>query len=173
MPSELLIKNNARTTLLAGITSVATTLSAQSGHGTRFDAPTGVQYCRGTIYNAAGLYEIVGFTRSGDVFTITRALEGTTALAWNAGDGFEQRLTAPEILKFSQLDRDETVTGLKAFTAACTHAGLETFSQGTGSNYLQNISFIATVASKALTFTLLTKNGSAPSATNQDRKSVV
>lgn len=161
MPSEFLVKNNARTTLLAGITNVATSLSAQAGHGARFDNPTGVQYCRGTIYNAAGLYEVVGFTRSGDVFTITRALEGTTALAWNALDGFEQRLTAPETLKFSQLDRTETYTAPKTFTEVAD------FLKGLGSNHTANLGIEGTVAANALTLAITTQAGATPTATDK------
>ena len=161
MPSEFLIKNNARTTLLAGITSVATSLSVQAGHGARFDAPTGIQYCRGTLYNTAGLYEIVSFTRSGDVFTIVRALEGTTALAWNANDGFEQRLTSLETLKFSQLDRTETYTAPKTFSEVVD------FTKGLGSNHTANLGVDGTVAANALTLAVTTQAGATPTATDK------
>ncbi|MBI5369824.1 right-handed parallel beta-helix repeat-containing protein [Candidatus Uhrbacteria bacterium] len=85
-------KNNAKSTLASGITSGATSLSVQTGDGAKFpSAPFQV-----TLYSsdpASG--EIVKVTTvSTDTFTITRAQEGTTAQAWNAGDKVELLVTA-------------------------------------------------------------------------------
>ena len=117
MAQEILVKNNAVSTLLAGITNSALSVSCQAGHGARFDSPGAGQIAKLTLYNSAGLREIVHVTaRSGDTFTIVRAQEGTTALAWNAGDGMEQTATAAFLNGLSQLDRTETITAVKTFS---------------------------------------------------------
>lgn len=116
MAQEILIKNNAVSTLLAGITSGALSLSVQAGHGARFDSPGSGQIAKLTLSNSAGLREIVHVTaRSGDTLTIVRAQEGTTARAWNAGDAVEQTATAAFLNGLSQLDRTETVPAQKTF----------------------------------------------------------
>lgn len=85
-------KNNAKSTLAAGITNVATSLSVQTGDGAKFPAAP----FHATLYAsdpAAG--EIVKVTaKTTDTFTITRAQEGTTAQAFNAGDKVELLVTA-------------------------------------------------------------------------------
>ena len=117
MAQEILTKNNAVSTLLAGITSGALSVSCQAGHGARFDSPGAGQIAKLTLYNSAGLREIVHVTaRSGDTLTIVRAQEGTTARAWNAIDGMEQTATAAFLNGLSQLDRTETITAVKTFS---------------------------------------------------------
>ena len=131
MAQEILTKNNAVSTLLAGITSGALSVSCQAGHGARFDSPGAGQIAKLTLYNSAGLREIVHVTaRSGDTLTIVRAQEGTTALAWNAGDGMEQTATAAFLNGLSQLDRTETYTAPKTFAAPTTNSAIVKFSKG-------------------------------------------
>lgn len=72
----------------------------------------------------------------------------------------------------------ETVSGIKTFTGANTHSGAEThsgsetftpiqfFTAGIGPNYLQNISILPSVSSKALTVALKTKAGADASSTD-------
>lgn len=94
--------NNAASTLATGISAGATSLTVQSGAGALFPAlGTGEQfYC--TLANVSGFLEIVLVTaRSSDTFTIVRAQEGTTALAWNAGDKVELRATAASLNLFA------------------------------------------------------------------------
>lgn len=93
----ILYKNNAASTLASSITNVATSLTVATGHGTRFPAITGSDYFYVTIISASDptVFEIVKCTgRSGDVLTIVRAQESTTAAAWSANDRVEQRITA-------------------------------------------------------------------------------
>lgn len=147
MATNILTKNNARSTLLAGITAGQTNLSVQSGHGTRFSAPVTGEIVKLTLYDTAGNIEIChGITRSGDGWsTIVRAQEGTAARAWNAGDGISENATAGFLGGLSQLDREETATAKKTFGAPTS------FTLGLGPSYINNIGYTASVASKALT----------------------
>lgn len=93
-----LFANNAASVLASGITNVATSLTVTIGHGARFPSPSGGDYFLATLcqQGSAGEinFEIVKVTaRSTDTFTVVRAQEGTTGLAYNAGDKFELRLT--------------------------------------------------------------------------------
>jgi hypothetical protein len=92
-------KNYAAGSLAAGITSVGTQLTLQSGQGAKFpqDGPF-----RAVLYGASYASpeedadrEIVEAEHSsGDAFTITRAMESTTAGAWGAGAHIAHVLTA-------------------------------------------------------------------------------
>ena len=96
---SVLFTNNATTTLASSITNVATSLTVASGKGALFPTITGTDYTMCTLQNTAGTTtEIVKVTAlSGDVFTIVRAQEGTTASAFASGDKFELRVTAGEM----------------------------------------------------------------------------
>lgn len=90
-------RNNAYSTLAGSITDVATTLSVAAGHGDRFPVIAGADHTYCTLENAAGTREIIKITAraaAADAMTIVRAQEGTTAVAWNAGDTLELRFTA-------------------------------------------------------------------------------
>jgi hypothetical protein len=91
-----LFTNNAATGLVYPITSSATTLYVNGGSGSLFPSPTGGNYFMITLINAlTGNMEIVQCTaRSGDVFTIVRAQEGTTAQSFAIGDSVQLRITA-------------------------------------------------------------------------------
>lgn len=94
-----LFANNAETTLAAGITSSATSLTVATGTGGVFPTITGGDYFLVTLFNvAAGVesgWEIVKVTaRAGDVFTIVRAQEGTTGAAFSTGAYVSLRVTA-------------------------------------------------------------------------------
>lgn len=97
MPAQL-FANNAASLLASSLTSIATSLSVTAGHGARFPTITGSDYFLATLCQMSGVdeanFEIVKVTaRATDTFTIVRAQEGTTALAYNAGDKVELRLT--------------------------------------------------------------------------------
>lgn len=87
--------NFARSQLAAGLAAGDLTLSVVTTHGARFPTLTGAQYFYVVLENAALDREIVKVTaRSGDLFTIVRAQDNTTALAWNAGDVVSLRMVA-------------------------------------------------------------------------------
>lgn len=98
MALTLLAANNAQTVLAAGISSTATSLTVNAGTGTLFPSPVaGTSFFKLTIIDAAtgSLTEIVHVTaRDGDVFTIQREQEGTTARAWSANDIAANMMTA-------------------------------------------------------------------------------
>lgn len=91
-----LYTNNATSTLAEGISDSATSLTLATGGGALFAAPADGDWQMLTLANADGtLVEIVKATaRSGDVLTVERAQEGTTALAWATDDKVQARLTA-------------------------------------------------------------------------------
>src|SRR3569833_2299431 len=94
----LKIANNAASTLAGGISDSDTFLSVQVGDGGKFPGLSAGDWFPATIVNASGGYEIVRVTaRTGDVLTIERAQEGTTARSFSAGDSVGLRLTAAAI----------------------------------------------------------------------------
>lgn len=90
--------NNAVSTLAAAILVGDTSLTLATGDGARFPALAGGDYFLLTL-EAGPLVtdarEIVRVTaRAGDVLTVTRAQEGTTAQGWASGTVAELRMTA-------------------------------------------------------------------------------
>lgn len=86
--------NFATSTLASGILAGATSLSVFAGDGAKFPVLGAGDYFYAVLENLAGAREIIKVTaRTGDSFdTIVRAQDGTSALAWNAGDKVELRL---------------------------------------------------------------------------------
>jgi hypothetical protein len=120
--STLVFANNASATLAGAITNTSTTINLQAGEGALFPTLTAGQYFVGTLVDAATglLNEIVWCTaRSGDVLTVARAQEGTTGLAWNAGDFFSNLWTAgqaAEMLQQNQVPSSITYFGVDTGT---------------------------------------------------------
>ena len=102
--SSLRLSNNALSTLAAGITNSATSLTLATGDGAKFPALSAGQWFMATLVKSTGTFEIVKVTaRSSDVLTVTRAQEGTTAVVFSTGDRIEHRLTAGTFT--SEMDR--------------------------------------------------------------------
>ncbi len=98
--AQLLFSNNAQTTLAGPISSTALSVAVASGSGVEFPSPGANQYFVLSLTDAATQTEkeIVWVTaKSGDVFTIVRAQENTTAQAWNAGDLAWNGITAGQM----------------------------------------------------------------------------
>lgn len=109
--------NAATATLASSITSSSTTLSVAAGLGALFPSMAAGEFFAGVLVDSSNNVEIVRVTaRTGDVMTVTRAQEGTTARAYSAGSRFEVRLTSAGLSNFLQLDGAQTVTGQKTFT---------------------------------------------------------
>jgi len=90
--------NFARAKLTVGIGTGTTSFTITGGSGVLFPALTAGQYFYATLENAALAHEIVKVTaRATDTLTVVRAQDGTTALAWNAGDTIALRFTAAAI----------------------------------------------------------------------------
>jgi hypothetical protein len=101
----ILFSNNASTTISGSITALDTTVQLASGSGVIFPHPTGGDYFVCTFYDQATktINEIVHVTNvTGDVATIVRAQEATTAKAWNTGDIFANLITAGTLEAFVQ-----------------------------------------------------------------------
>lgn len=78
--------NNASSLLAATINAAATTVQVGAGEGALFPSPTGSEYFLVALVNAAGDLEIVKCTsRTGDLLTVVRAQEGTSAATWTNG----------------------------------------------------------------------------------------
>lgn len=90
------LKNNARSRLAASISAITVTIFVQTGHGSRF--PTLIaedDWFPLALENEAGQIEYLRCTaRLGDALTVERGAEGSTPLAFNAGDLVQLRLTA-------------------------------------------------------------------------------
>jgi hypothetical protein len=98
-----LFANNAAGTLAAPITNSSATLTLNVGQAVLFPNPSAPDTFQATITDAATqtLIEIVSVTAvSGNIFSIVRAQEGTTARSWNANDIVSQRATALELTGF-------------------------------------------------------------------------
>jgi hypothetical protein len=94
---NVIFTDNTYATLASGLTVGATALSFTAGMGARFPVVTApyVLYC--TLLNATNVLEEIQITAhvaGADTATIARAVGGTTALVWNAGDRIEARVSA-------------------------------------------------------------------------------
>jgi hypothetical protein len=91
-----LFTNNAASGLVYPITSTDVTLYLNGGSGALFPQPSGGNYFIVTLISAlTGNIEIVKcIARSGDILTVIRAQEGTTAQSFATGDAVQLRITA-------------------------------------------------------------------------------
>lgn len=92
--ANILYANNAAGTLSSAITAASTSLTLNAGQVAAFPSPTPPQVFYVTLTDAATqtLIEIVQVTAvSGNIFSIVRAQDGTSALSWNANDIVSQR----------------------------------------------------------------------------------
>lgn len=104
-PILFVFTNNAQTTLAAPITNSATVVNLATGTGSLFPSPGAGQQFTLTLNDAATglIYEICYCTgRSGDTCTVVRGQEGTTPVAWLAGDSAYNLYTAGTASSFAQ-----------------------------------------------------------------------
>jgi len=121
--------NNASTTLQLILSSSATTLTVASGTGGLFPSVSGSNYFYATLTNASNAIEIVKVTNtSGDVFTIVRGQDGTSANSWNSGDKLELRVVAANLNDLPKLDEANTFSGNNTFSGTNTFSASNTFS---------------------------------------------
>lgn len=103
--TQFLFANNAISTLAAPVSLTATTVILATGTGSLFPNPGAGQAFAITFSPAtgAGSPEIAYCTaRSGDILTVQRGCEGTTAQAWSANDRAQNLITAAALAAFSQ-----------------------------------------------------------------------
>ena len=110
--ATFLFANNAGSTLAGSISNVAVTCTLSAGTGVLFPNPgAGEQFALTFVDATTGLIrEIVYCTaRSVDTLTIVRAQEGTSAVAWTAGDLALHLMTAGTAQNLAQ---EGDITGL-------------------------------------------------------------
>jgi microcystin-dependent protein len=106
--SVLIAANNASTTLAQSISSSTTTITLATGTGSVFPSPTGNQAFKLSLTDASTRlqHEVTLCTsRSGDVCTVLRGQEGTTAQSWSAGDIVANLPTAGTMQNAVQIDQ--------------------------------------------------------------------
>lgn len=140
MALTLLAANNAQTVLAAGISSSATSITVNTGTGALFPSPvSGTSYFKLTLVDAAtgSLTEIVHVTaRSGDVMTIQRGQEGTTARAWSANDLAANMMTAGSF--DALLQKQSNLADLGNPATARANLGFDALGFGLSNNALLN-----------------------------------
>src|ERR1700751_619582 len=111
----ILWSNNASTTVSGSITPTSTSVQLAAGTGVLFPNPTSGNFYIATFYDQATktINEIVHVTAmAGDVATIVRAQEGTTAKTWGPGDIFANLVTAGTLAAFVQAGTGPANTSL-------------------------------------------------------------
>ncbi len=147
----VVLKNNAFGFLHSAISNSDTTAVLTTGTGANFPTLSSGEYFYATISPIAGASEIVKVTaRSGDLLTIVRAQEGTSALSFPAGSRIELRVTARSVL--DAID-DKVATKDQASEIAFTPVG------GISSTNVQ--AALAEVDSEKVAFTQLAANSGA------------
>lgn len=108
----LKLANNAVGNLAAPMTTGDTTLTLQSGQGARFPVLGAGDWHPVTVVKVDGSLEIMRATaRTGDILTVSRAQEGTTALAFSAADLVQLRQTRASYAESLQRDGTVAMTG--------------------------------------------------------------
>jgi len=94
-----LATNNAYALVPGAVSSVATSITIETGKGTLFPIVGTGDYFYATLVDVVGNSEIIKATaRAGDVLTVLRAQQGTLALPFPANSRIELRVTAGSIV---------------------------------------------------------------------------
>lgn len=120
-----LFANNAKTTLASAVNSSQTTITVAAGKGALFPSPSAGQIFKVTMVSAsdATVYEICNCTsRTGDVLTVVRAQEGTTAKPFLLNDVVGNYDTAGTMQSLVQLENLQANTGLFAVASGTANA---------------------------------------------------
>lgn len=154
------LSNNASTTLAGSISTSATSFSVPSGQGDLFPVLGAGDYAYITLAKLVGgleVLEIVKATaRAGDVFTVVRAQDGTTARTFTGGDKVELRVTAAIINEKAGLDSPALINAPTAPTQAeaddTTKIATDAFANRAAKTALDKVAgATATIASAATT----------------------
>lgn len=133
-----LFANNTKGTLNAGINATATSIVLSSGLGAAYPSPTGGDFFKITLTQAAAAetsWEIVCIVgRTTDTLTVGipgsasanvagRGYDSTSAASWVTGDKAEARLTAADVTKFAVHNATaNTFTAQQSFTGTAATA---------------------------------------------------
>jgi hypothetical protein len=114
----ILFRNNVVSTLASGILITDNTVNLPPGEGSRFPNPSPGQYFIITVQNGAA-FEIMHCTaRTGDVLTVVRGREDTSAQTWTAGSSVTMRITAGCFDAFVQQGHTHTTAQIVGLDAA-------------------------------------------------------
>ena len=98
-------KNNSFTTLAVTIDELATSITVATGTGANLPVLGVGEYFYATLSDIAGAMEIVKVTAVvGDVLTVVRGQESTTAVPFLEGSLIENRFTAKTLRDIADLD---------------------------------------------------------------------
>ena len=130
--------NNAESSLASGIAAGDVTLTLATGTGSLFPAPGANEAFKLRIKEGTTM-EIVDCTsRTGDVCTVTRGREGTTASSFGAGASVVNTITAEHLM--SKLDDDATFLSLSDTPSSYTGQQGKVVAVNSAQNALEFIS---------------------------------
>lgn len=110
--SIIIFANNASALMGSSVAPTDTTVTLQPGQGALFPNLSAGQIMKITFEDTSGNIEVVHATGvTGDVLTIVRAQEGTTALAFASGSRVELRCTAGDLGAMLQKNGGDTLSG--------------------------------------------------------------
>jgi hypothetical protein len=133
----ILVANNATSYLAGTLTAVATSLTVSSGTGTIFPTLSGSDVFYVTLTNTSNQNEIVKVTaKATDTFTIVRAQDGTSALAFAIGDKVELRVIKVVFDDKASLTNDQTFSGANVFSGSSTTDLVRITQTGTGNSFV-------------------------------------
>ena len=119
--AQIQLTNFGDSQLASGITAGSTSISVTTGHGTRFPTLAAGDWFYAVLVDTSGNREIVKATaKASDTFTVTRAQEGTSALAFAVGSVFSLRLTVQALA--DRLAGFAPLAG-PSFSGTLTHSG--------------------------------------------------
>lgn len=136
MAIQIKFTNNFVATLAAAISDADTVITLDAGSGAKLPNYGGGDYEYMTIGNVSNNLEIVKVTqRAGDILTITRAQDGTTAKAWNAGDQINSRPCAAAMNDALQVNVAKADVDSQVFTGTpAMPTGTIAVTQAAGNN---------------------------------------
>jgi len=143
----LLFSNNASSTLAVALSDTDTSVTVSAGDGAKFPIVVEGSYFLSTIEDSVGNFEIVKCTaRTGDVFTVTRAQEGTTARSFSIGAVIENRFTAGTMAGYAQTS--DTQPKSDVLTAVSTkYTGVDKVPYATDAGVLSEMTVTAAARS--------------------------
>ena len=136
MAIQIKFTNNFVATLAAAISDADTAVTLDAGSGAKLPNYGGGDYEYMTIGSVANNLEIVKVTaRAGDILTVTRGQDGTTAKAWNAGDQINSRPCAAAMNDALQVNVAKADVDSQVFTGTpAMPTGTIAVTQAAGNN---------------------------------------
>jgi microcystin-dependent protein len=167
---SVVIKNNATTTLAGAILSTDTTLSVASGTGSEFPALSDGDWFPLTVVDSSANLETMKCTAiDGDVLTVSRGQEGTTAAAFASGSRVDLRLTAAAIAEIqTNIANLQTLAATLAPLASPPLTGeplAPTAANGTNTTQVATTAFVADALANGVPGTTPATYAGVPSGT--------